>query len=487
MTSVVVGETPPISNHYKLYLPHKNNSSSSKNSKNQNNFYKTSENSSLSNMSEYKPKNNSHSNRTTTNTATVSSTSQEDVKIEINHDRISTHSEKVASSLRCCSSSNNLENNTNINNSSTSYQNNADNNSSKPPPNLNNFSPAPPVLKLGVQNKHSLTVPNSHQTSQFQANNSDENNTTTTSTPRTKEKKLGHRRVDTKTGLVTYKRQPHDLLGCAMQLGIVTTLSNNKQNANESNRDILIEDFQRVEKLNFTEDGSDLMPAHEYGDFQFKIYAPNAFRYFRQLFGIKEDDFLASIGEPKNSALISMSNPGASGSLFWRTHDDEFIIKTVQKDEAKFLRDLLPGYYMNLNQNPRSLLPKFYGLYLIKTSNHKNIRLMVMNNLIPTSVPIHLKYDLKGSTLGRNASERELQKSCPVLKDNDWTSKMPDGIYLDHDIYRENGKFRKNINFHENFHFEMHPTCPYPFLIFPVRTHFCERWNATVEYFIRSR
>jgi hypothetical protein len=434
MTSIVVGEKPPthpISNHYKLYLPNQNNSSSkTKNSKTQNNFYKTSENSSsLSNMSEYKPKSNNNNH---TNTNTTTNTSQEDVKIEI-IDQISTHSEKVASSLRCCSS-NNSENNTNINNSSSSYQNNI---SSKPPLHP---SPAPPILKLGVQNKHSLTVPNSHQTSQFQNNNSDENNTTTTSTPRTKEKKLGHRRVDTKTGLVTYKRQPHDLLGCAMQLGIVTTLSNNKQNASESNRDILIEDFQRVEKLNFTESGSDLMPAHEYGDFQFKIYAPNAFRYFRQLFGIKEDDFLASIGEPKHSALISMSNPGASGSLFWRTHDDEFIIKTVQKDEAKFLRDLLPGYYMNLNQNPRSLLPKFYGLYLIKTSNHKNIRLMVMNNLIPTTVPVHLKFDLKGSTLGRNASERELQKSCPVLKDNDWTSKMPDGIYLDHDIYRENEK-----------------------------------------------
>lgn len=44
--------------------------------------------------------------------------------------------------------------------------------------------------------------------------------------------------------------------------------------------------------------------------------------------------------------LTELSNPGASGSLFFVTHDDEFIIKTVQHKEAEFLQKLLPGYYM---------------------------------------------------------------------------------------------------------------------------------------------
>lgn len=43
---------------------------------------------------------------------------------------------------------------------------------------------------------------------------------------------------------------------------------------------------------------------------------------------------------------MELSNPGASGSLFFVTHDDEFIIKTVQAKEATFLQQLLPGYYM---------------------------------------------------------------------------------------------------------------------------------------------
>lgn len=44
--------------------------------------------------------------------------------------------------------------------------------------------------------------------------------------------------------------------------------------------------------------------------------------------------------------LIELSNSGASGSIFYVSSDDEFIIKTVQHKEAEFLQKLLPGYYM---------------------------------------------------------------------------------------------------------------------------------------------
>lgn len=41
-------------------------------------------------------------------------------------------------------------------------------------------------------------------------------------------------------------------------------------------------------------EGSNLTPAHHYTDFRFKTYAPIAFRYFRELFGIRPDDYLVS-------------------------------------------------------------------------------------------------------------------------------------------------------------------------------------------------
>ena len=79
---------------------------------------------------------------------------------------------------------------------------------------------------------------------------------------------------------------------------------------------------------------------------RFKVYAPIAFRHFRDLFRIAPDDYLISLC---NEPLRELSNPGASGSIFYLTNDDEFIIKTVQHKEAEFLQKLLPGYYMVRN------------------------------------------------------------------------------------------------------------------------------------------
>ena len=76
---------------------------------------------------------------------------------------------------------------------------------------------------------------------------------------------------------------------------------------------------------------------------RFKVYAPIAFRHFRDLFKIAPDDYLVSLAD---EPLRELSNPGASGSIFYLTNDDEFIIKTVQHKEAEFLQKLLPGYYM---------------------------------------------------------------------------------------------------------------------------------------------
>lgn len=54
-------------------------------------------------------------------------------------------------------------------------------------------------------------------------------------------------------------------------------------------------DFFEIETISFPENGSNLTPAHHYNEFRFKIYAPIAFRYFRDLFGIQPDDFMVSL------------------------------------------------------------------------------------------------------------------------------------------------------------------------------------------------
>ncbi|XP_064493742.1 phosphatidylinositol 4-phosphate 5-kinase type-1 gamma isoform X11 [Pseudopipra pipra] len=263
-------------------------------------------------------------------------------------------------------------------------------------------------------------------------------------------KKIGHRSVDA-SGETTYKKHPWTAESCkrqtwsplfsswmnlttsstlkgAIQLGIGYTVGNL---SSKPERDVLMQDFYVVESIFFPSEGSNLTPAHHYADFRFKTYAPVAFRYFRELFGIRPDDYLYSLC---NEPLIELSNPGASGSLFYVTSDDEFIIKTVMHKEAEFLQKLLPGYYMNLNQNPRTLLPKFYGLYCVQ-SGGKNIRVVVMNNILPRVVKMHLKFDLKGSTYKRRASKKEKEKSSPTYKDLDFIQDMPEGLMLDADTF----------------------------------------------------
>ena len=61
------------------------------------------------------------------------------------------------------------------------------------------------------------------------------------------------------------------------------------------------------------------------------------------------------------------------------------------------------------------------GLIRITTATHRRIRLVVFNNLLPDYVPIHEKYDLKGSYVARKVKV----KAPPVLEEVDLHSPPP--------------------------------------------------------------
>ncbi|XP_065190959.1 phosphatidylinositol 4-phosphate 5-kinase type-1 alpha-like [Sycon ciliatum] len=240
--------------------------------------------------------------------------------------------------------------------------------------------------------------------------------------------KIGHYR--NKYGVTTYKETPTNTLMCSIQLGLHNSIGGL---ASKPILDLLMVHFNAIDSQDFPTVGTSFTPAHDYGDFTFKTYAPLAFRHFRAQFGIDVSDFMISIC---NEALRELSNPGASGSIFYLTHDDEFIMKTVQRKESKFLQHLLPGYYMNLIQNKQTLLPKFFGLYCYENLFHRrSIRIVVMNNLLPSCIAYHEKYDLKGSTFKRFASPKERTKKSPTLKDLDFLKNHPDGLLLEPEVH----------------------------------------------------
>ena len=52
-----------------------------------------------------------------------------------------------------------------------------------------------------------------------------------------------------------------------------------------------------------------------------------------------------------------------------------------------------------------------------------------MNNLLPSGVKMHLKFDLKGSTYKRKASKHEKEKKSPTFKDLDYLELLPEGLF----------------------------------------------------------
>ena len=57
------------------------------------------------------------------------------------------------------------------------------------------------------------------------------------------------------------------------------------------------------------------------------------YRHLREMFKIDTADYMLSICG--NSGLRELSSPGKSGSVFYLSHDDRFMIKTMRKAEVK--------------------------------------------------------------------------------------------------------------------------------------------------------
>ncbi|CAJ2509118.1 Uu.00g141440.m01.CDS01 [Anthostomella pinea] len=177
-------------------------------------------------------------------------------------------------------------------------------------------------------------------------------------------------------------------------------------------------DFETKQKSTFDIAGNELVPSAKY-DFKFKDYAPWVFRHLRALFRLDPADYLMSL--TGKYILSELGSPGKSGSFFYFSRDYKYIIKTIHHAEHKFLRKSLKDYYNHVTDNPNTLLSQFYGLHRVKMPYGKKIHFVVMNNLFPPHRDIHTTFDLKGSTVGRDYREEDLEKNPrATLKDLNW-------------------------------------------------------------------
>lgn len=183
-------------------------------------------------------------------------------------------------------------------------------------------------------------------------------------------------------------------------------------------RELTDADFTQAQKYSFDITGGELTPSAKY-DFKFKDYAPWVFRHIRSCFSIDPSEYLVSL--TAKYILSELGSPGKSGSFFYFSRDYKYIIKTIHHAEHKFLRKILRDYYQHVRENPDTLLSQFYGLHRVKLPYGKKVHFVVMNNLFPPHRDIHRTFDLKGSTIGRDFREEDLEKNPrATLKDLNW-------------------------------------------------------------------
>lgn len=185
-------------------------------------------------------------------------------------------------------------------------------------------------------------------------------------------------------------------------------------------RDLKTSDFDPKEKFwtRFPSEGSKITPPHQSTEFRWKDYCPIVFRRLRELFQVDPADYMLAVCG--NDALRELSSPGKSGSVFYLTQDDRFMIKTVKKSEVKVLIKMLPSYYKHVCRYENSLVTKFFGVHCVKPVGGVKTRFIVMGNLFCSEYRIHRRFDLKGSSHGRTTDkpEEEIDETT-TLKDLD--------------------------------------------------------------------
>uniref|UniRef100_A0A8C4RT89 Phosphatidylinositol 5-phosphate 4-kinase type-2 alpha n=1 Tax=Erpetoichthys calabaricus TaxID=27687 RepID=A0A8C4RT89_ERPCA len=163
------------------------------------------------------------------------------------------------------------------------------------------------------------------------------------------------------------------------------------------------------------------MPSH----FKFKEYCPTVFRNLRERFAIDDQDYQV------RGYCQARLRPIRTGVPF----------------EVELLWMFLTGVTIFIVEcHGNTLLPQFLGMYRL-TVDGVETYMIVTRNVFSHRLSVCRKYDLKGSTVAREASDKEKAKELPTFKDNDFIN---DGqkIYIDENnkkMFCE--KLRKDVEF----------------------------------------
>ncbi|XP_076360916.1 phosphatidylinositol 5-phosphate 4-kinase type-2 alpha-like isoform X2 [Tachypleus tridentatus] len=178
---------------------------------------------------------------------------------------------------------------------------------------------------------------------------------------------------------------------------------------------LMPEDFKAFSKVKVDNHhfNKENLPSH----YKVKEYCPLVFRNLRERFGISEREYMNSLSKYQP---IAIESSGRSGARFFRSSDKMFIVKTLLSEEVEQMHVFLKQYHPYIvERHGKTLLPQYLGMYRL-TVDGVETYLVVMRNIFSSSLVIHRKYDLKGSTVDRETRDKDRGKEVVTLKDNNF-------------------------------------------------------------------
>ena len=123
---------------------------------------------------------------------------------------------------------------------------------------------------------------------------------------------------------------------------------------------------------------------------------------------ISPSDMMNSLCLEKNRNMVFKAGEGAgqSGSFFFFSHDNKFLIKTLKGSEKSRMLNILDNYIDHINKtNNKSLMARIYGIYTIKTNYFDPLDIIVMQNTsnLRSKRNNKMTFDLKGSFINRKS------------------------------------------------------------------------------------
>lgn len=130
--------------------------------------------------------------------------------------------------------------------------------------------------------------------------------------------------------------------------------------------------------------------------YDFFDFCPRMFQLIRKFYGVSHEIYLQSIGPEKVFGSISLGNlqslqsqcsAGKSGSLFYYTSDQLFMLKTISHNEFEHFLSIMKDYYQHMLSYPHTLVARILGLHKIKMvrdGKTERIYFVIMANVFNT-------------------------------------------------------------------------------------------------------